>query len=142
MQQVCQCACLLAGQDASKPAQPSSSLPSRTADDPHASEHKLGTHQALQQQQQQQLNAGSEAEASSTMTDQQDAAAAASTEMLLSSYSPQKPAQPTDKAGAEAADLPARGVLQQGAKGKPEHAAFRAIAGDMPVRRCTEQQQH
>ena len=62
--------------------------------------------------------------------------------MLLSSYSAHEPSQPTTTAGAEAADLPAFGVPQQSKKAKPEHAGFRASAGDMPVRRCAEQQQH
>ena len=108
----------------------SPSLPVKAADDPCADES--GAHQALQQQP---SKACSEAEASSTLTAQQDAAAA-STEMLLSSYSAQAPAQPRDLAGAEAADLPACGAPQQSGKAKPEHAALMAIAGDMPMRRC------
>lgn len=62
--------------------------------------------------------------------------------MLLSSYSAQEPAQPRDKAGAEAADLPACVVPQQSGKAKPGHAGFRVVEGNMPVAWCTEQQQY
>ena len=130
MQQDYQCACSrFPGQDASKLAQPNSSLPYKPDDDQCASEHTLCAHPSLQQQ----LKACSQAEASSSMTDQQDAAAA-SKPTMLPICSAQEPAQSRDKAGAETADLPACDVPQQSGVAKPEHAVFRAMTGDMSVR--------
>ena len=126
---------LFPGQDASKLAQPRSSLPFNPDGDQCASEHRLGAHPSLQQQ----LKACSQAEASSSMTGQQGAAAA-SIPTLLPICSAQEPAQSRDKAGAEAADLPACDLPQQSGIAKPEHAAFRSMTGDMPVRWCAQQQ--